>query len=127
MNIILKAEHQNWGLKSIYDWDTTYYELSRDGNLHLIVKYFEPVMDCVVKISETDLEKIKSLIPHEPIGKCSFCCDGTAWSFTAYDEQGKVTFYRDVDYIYGIESLTSIGNILESYNTYSNDFKDKPE
>ena len=38
-------------------------------------------------------------------------CDGTAWEFKMY-ENGEVTKYRDLGYIYGIEPYESISKLL---------------
>ena len=115
MSILLKARHQSWGLRTRYDWSSNQFELSQEGDLHIIVKYYDPDVDCVVKVSEDDLRKIRDLIPREPITKKVGACDGDAWEFTAYSDSGEVIFSRDLDYIYHIDPLLEIGNILESY------------
>ena len=115
MGKLLKAEHHNWDLATIYDWKQDVFELSYDGKLHILVKYMDPVVDCVVYVSEDDLEKIQTLIPQINIDKRVDACDGSAWKFTAYDPAGKKSFQRDIGYIYGIEPLENIADILSSY------------
>ena len=115
MNTLLKAEHHSWGLQTNYDWRENCFELSTEGDLHIIVKYLDPVVDCTVRISDADFDKIRKLIPKEYINTEVVACDGEAWSFIAYDESGEVSFSRDIGYIYGITVLENIGDILESY------------
>ena len=87
------------------------FELSQEGDLHIEVKYYDVVVDCVVKVSEDDLRKIMDLIPKEPITEKVVACDGDAWEFTAFDDSGNVVFSRDLDYIYGIDYQKAVDKI----------------
>ncbi|SDB66662.1 hypothetical protein [Butyrivibrio sp. INlla16] len=102
-------------MRTSSDWDKTSFNLSYDGELHIIVTYWEPIVDCVVRISAEDLDKIKSLIPTESILAIDDCCDGDAWSFEAFDEVGNVIFHREMFYTYDIVPLEKIQAILKSY------------
>ena len=115
MGIFLKAEHHSWDLRTRYDWSSNEFELSYDGNLHIVVKYYDIVVDSVVKMQEDNLSEIMELIPSKPIDEKVVACDGSAWEFTVFDDTGKIRFQRELGYIYGIEDLEKIAGILESY------------
>lgn len=115
MGKFLFAENHNWSMRESSDWDGTSFDLSYDGELHIIVTYWKPIVDCVVKMTTKDLNKIKSLIPTEQIPERIDAFDGEAWSFDAYDELGNVIFHRNMCYTYGIKPLEKIQAILRSY------------
>ena len=114
MNIFLKAEHHNWGLRNLQDWDKTVFELDYAGEMHVVVYYLTPAVDCVVKVSAEDMDKIITLLPKEETVDIR-ACDGSAWKLEAYGKDGKMIFQRKLGYTYGIESLEIIEKILISY------------
>lgn len=115
-SVFLKAEHQNWGLHTAWDWQEDIFELSADGDLHIVVRFYKPVVDCVVKVSESDMEKLRALIAcASAVGRRVDACDGDAWSFSAYNERGKQIFHYELGHIYGIREMEEIGKILCSY------------
>lgn len=121
MNILLKAEHVNWGLHGQYDWQHTDYFLSQDGQLNIAIYYDLPGENGTVQISKADLSKIKALMGKIAAGDTNTHgdgCDGTAWQFTFYDELGNNVFETELGYIYGINTLSRLSKILRSYNSY---------
>lgn len=115
---LLKATNENWGLTRAGDWIRNEYVLSQNGNLHIKVFFLHPVVDISVEVSTSDMsairESLKEIIANPP-GWIPEACDGEAWSFKAYDENGKQIFKWKLSHIYGLDPLEKLGRILESY------------
>ena len=103
--VFIKAECWNNREKDVF-------ELSWDGDLHIIGTY----LDCIMEVTESDMQDLRNLIDCVPsnIEKVSDC-DGSAWIFTAYNDQGKQIYHHDIGCIYGIQELEKIAEILCSY------------
>ncbi len=113
MGVLLIAEHHNWGLTRRGDWRRTEYELSDTGDLHIVMIYDIPRLDCHVQISEKDLSDIKEAISQyaPETDEMVDMCDGCAWSCKAFDENGNILFNRDVGYV-GSGTLEVIADVL---------------
>ena len=113
MGVLLIAEHHNWGLTRRGDWRRTEYELSDTGNLHIVMLYDVPRLDCHVQISEKDLSDIKEAISQyaTEIDEKVDMCDGCAWSCKVFDENGSILFDRNVGYV-GSGPLEVITDVL---------------
>ncbi len=122
---LLKAEHHNWGLTKAGDWKRSTYELFYTGELRIKVLYDMPEKSFLTHISDTELSTMKSLISEIKdsfVDKKIQGCDGTAWSFEAFDEDGKTVFKRKLDYIWGIKALETVSGILNVYEPDKKDF-----
>ncbi len=116
--MLLRAVNVNWGLRTAQDWQYTEFELSEDGELHIKVFFLYPVLDKVVHISTKDMLSIKGNLKKtisDPPDVFPDACDGEAWAFDIYDEDGKITYKREKGYIYGVDVLEEIGEILNCY------------
>lgn len=66
MNALLQAEHRNWALRCIYDWDLDRFDLSADGYLHIIRKYLKCKVHSMVQEfgQETYSLKVKRIVDY---------------------------------------------------------------
>jgi len=105
--VLLTAEHHNWGLSSIYDWQQTKYTLFEDGTLQSVVFEGRTIYSTERHINDADLrfirDNIKDLVLDAPE---TGGCDGDAWQFEGAD------FSFSLGYIYGTD-LEKIVEILE--------------
>ena len=105
--VLLTAEHHNWGLSSIYDWHQTKYTLFKDGTLQSVVFEGRSIYSTERHIKDADLrfisDNIKDFVLDAPK---TDSCDGDAWQFEGSD------FSFSLGYIYGTE-LEKIAEILE--------------
>ncbi len=46
-------------------------------------------------------------------------CDGEAWTFVEYNDDGSVKWMRDTGFIYGIKPLENISKYLLTVNQWS--------
>ena len=118
--IILKIEDHDWGLKTIYTWNTKTWSIYDDLSIeYKIVNGENKVKSYSHNISDKDL---KQIIQNIDLAKSDNrevqACDGEAWEFTQY-ENGNVVWERKLGYIYGIEPLENISDML--INIVAND------
>ena len=106
-HVLLTAEHHNWGLSSIYDWQQTKYTLFEDGTLQSVVFESRSIQSTERHINDTDLrfirDNIKDFVLDAPK---TGGCDGDAWQFEGPD------FTFSLGYIYGAD-LEIIAEIFE--------------
>ena len=115
---LLKATNENWGLTRAGDWIRTEFVLSQRGTLHIKVYFLHPVVDTSIKVSAEDMAAIRDSLEEvisNPPDRIPEACDGEAWSFKAYDDEGKPIFKWKLSHIYGLDQLENIGRILDSY------------
>ena len=118
--LIFKIECHDWGLKTIYTWSLKtwciYDDLSIEYNIRngedKIKSYSHSINDGDLKQIIRNIELVKS----ENREVQAF--DGEAWRFIQY-ENGNVIWERKLGYIYGIEPLEAICDML--YNLVRND------
>lgn len=105
-NIVLVAEHHNWGLQIPDDWHQTKYILFEDGTLQKIVFIGASINSYNVSVSEKDVKfiqkNLEKFIRKTPEIEAY---DGSAWKF-----EGPGCYFR-LGYIYGSE-LEKIAEIL---------------
>ena len=104
--VLLTAEHHNWGLSSIEDWQQTKYTLFDDGILQSVVFEGASVSSFEKRLSRDRLKFIRDNIKDFALNaEDSDGCDGDAWQF-----EGAGYSYH-LGYIYGSE-LEKIADIL---------------
>lgn len=128
--IIFKIEEHNWGVGTIYDWNTRewyiYDDLSVEfkiaNRIHITKSYSHSInaLDLQQIFKNIELAKLDN---HVDV----VCYDGSAWGFKQYKDNA-IIWERNLGYIYGIEPLENICNILsdlveQDYNDYNNEIK----
>ena len=94
--VLLAAEHHNWGLSSIGDWQQTKYTLFDDGILQSVVFEGASVSSFEKRLSRDRLKFIRDNIKDFVLNaEDSDGCDGDAWQF-----EGAGYSYH-LGYIYG--------------------------
>lgn len=112
--IILKVIHQNWGLIGPGDWENKEWKIYNDLSVEIKIIY-RPNESIILKnkISKITYNKLLKNINSSKEDKSSVnALDGSAWEFIEYNENKEI-WKRDLGYIYGIEPLEKIGEILE--------------
>ena len=104
--VLFTAEHQNWSMHTIEDWQQTKYVLFEDGTLQSIVFEGGSIFAHEKTISEDDMQFIKNNIKKFVYNVPEIdACDGDAWAFEGPD------YCFDFGYIYGSD-LERIASIL---------------
>lgn len=111
--LVFKIEDHDWGLKTIYTWNTKTWSVYDDLSVeYKIVNGEDKVKSYSHNINAEDLKKITQNIELAKSDNREVqAFDGEAWEFTQY-ENGSVVWERKLGYIYGIEPLENICNIL---------------
>ena len=118
---VFELVHQNWGLMGPCSWNNDKWCVYDDNSVDKKEYYNDekgiagtPVE--TLSTFELKPEKMNLLIDLINIAKINEeqvdACDGDAWEFIYY-ENGKVSWKREMDYIYGIECLEKITEIFE--------------
>lgn len=124
-NVILKVKHCNFGLMGPGSWSHTDYTLYSDGNLESLVTYQSSTgygkegtkKSFTYNVSSDDINEIlNSLEESKAYRDIVRACDGSAYEFTLY-EDNKEIYKRDLGYIYGIEPLEKIADIINKYES----------
>ena len=123
--IAFSASVENWGPFNYgYDyWTGTSYVVYYNGTIEIRNTYSLSGEEVETgEISYEDLKEIRTLADSFRENESGYdldfsdYCDGSGWSFTTYDTDGsKDPLYSG--YIYEIDELESIRNILSSYET----------
>lgn len=120
--IMLSATNVSWGLvdrESDY-WACNEFEVFYDGRIHLTANYHlsGAVVDYETELSDQDYQRLVEILVNDfAAGKCDRdvdACDGSGWYITYYDTDGNLNHSVD-GYIYGIEPLEEMGEILRFY------------
>ena len=111
--LMFKIENHNWGLKTIYTWNTKIWYIYDDLSIkYEIINGQDRVKSYSHSISK---EKLKLIIQNIELSKSDNrvvdACDGEAWEFIQYEDDN-VVWERKLGYIYGIDSLETVSNIL---------------
>ena len=111
--LMFKIEDHDWGLKTIYTWNTKIWYIYDDLSIkYEIINGQDKVKSYSHSISE---EKLKLIIQNVELSKSDNrvvdACDGEAWEFIQYEDDN-VVWERKLGYIYGIDSLETVSNIL---------------
>lgn len=117
--LLLKAKNYNWGLIGPGSWDERSWKVYDDGSYILSIKYrpedfdrnprkdtFKGTMD------KHSISELNRLVTGQWSVSPVDACDGEAWEFTAYDNKGEIHQLFDCGYIYGVEVLEKIANLL---------------
>lgn len=104
--VLLTAEHHNWGLSTIYDWQQTKYILFENGLLQSVEFKNRTIHADEKLLNDNELGFIRDnakefVLAAEEVD----ACDGDAWKFEGED------FSFDLGYIYGTD-LERIADIL---------------
>lgn len=104
--VLLTAEHHNWGLSTIYDWQQTKFILYENGMLQSLVFEDRSIRAYERLLDTEELEFIRENIKdYVHSADAVDACDGEAWMFEGGD------FSFDLGYIYGTD-LERIAEIL---------------
>lgn len=119
-NIIFKIENQDCGLKTIYAWNTKTWCIYDDLKVYYEIRNGEnKTKSYSHNINEEDLKQIiKNIELAKSDNREVQACDGEVWKFTQF-ENGNIVWKRKLGYIYGIEPLETIYDIL--HNLVRND------
>lgn len=113
--LILKIVDNDWGLKTIYTWSTKTWCIYSDLSVDYEVRNGE---DKTKSYSHNiNEEELKQIIKNIDLAKSDNrevqACDGEAWEFVQY-ENDNIVWERKLGYIYGIESLETICDMLRN-------------
>ncbi len=111
--LIFKIEDHDWGLKTIYTWNTKTWYIYNDLSIkYEIINGQDKTKSYSHSISD---EKLKLIIQNIELAKSDNrvvdAFDGEAWEFIQYEDDN-VVWERKLGYIYGIDSLETVSNIL---------------
>lgn len=107
--VLMTAEHHNWGLSTIYDWQQTKYTLFEDGTLQSVVFEGRLIYATERHINSDEVRFIKDNVKEFVFNAPDLDgCDGDAWQFEGPD------YSLQLGYIYGSD-LEKIADILEKY------------
>jgi len=111
--LILKIINQDWGQKLISEWSTkTWYIYDDLSIIYEVTNGQEKRKTYSHCISDEDLKEIiKNIELAKTDNTVVNACDGEAWEFVQY-KNNNIVWKRDLEYIYGIESLEKISYIL---------------
>lgn len=113
--LILKIIDNDWGLKTIYTWSTKTWCIYSDLSVDYEVRNGE---DKIKSYSHNINEKeLKQIIKNIDLAKSDNrevqAFDGEAWEFVQY-ENDNIVWERKLGYIYGIEPLETICDMLRN-------------
>ena len=113
--LLLKVTREDWGMKTIYTWSTKTWYIYDDLTVKYVIKNGQgKTKEYDHSISEEDLNTILQKIElSKNDNRIVEVLDGDAWEFALYDNDDAI-WYRKLGYIYGIDSLESITNILSN-------------
>lgn len=113
--IILKIVDNDWGLKTIYTWSTKTWCIYSDLSVDYEVRNGEgKTKSYSHNINEEELKQIiKNIDLAKPDNREVQACDGEAWEFVQY-ENDNIVWERKLGYIYGIEPLETICDMLRN-------------
>ena len=113
--LILKIVDNDWGLKTIYTWSTKTWYIYSD----LSVDYEVRNGEAKTKSYSHDIneEELNQIIKNINLAKSDNCevqaFDGETWKFVQY-ENDNIVWERKLGYIYGIEPLETICDMLRN-------------
>ena len=113
--LILKIVDNDWGLKTIYTWSTKTWCIYSDLSVDYEVRNGEDKTKSYShNINEEELKQIiKNIDLAKPYNREVQACDGEAWEFVQY-ENDNIVWERKLGYIYGIEPLETICDMLRN-------------
>ena len=113
--LIFKIEDNDWGLKTIYTWSTKTWCIYSDLSVDYEIRNGEgKIKSYSHNITDEDLKQILQNIELAKSDNREVqACDGEAWEFIQY-ENDNVVWQRKLGYIYGIEPLETICDMLRN-------------
>lgn len=111
--LVLKIEDHDWGLKTIYTWNTKTWYIYDNLSVEYEIRNGEnKIKSYSHKINDVDLKQIiKNIELAKSYNHEVQAVDGEAWEFIQY-ENGNTVWERKLGYIYGIEPLENICDVL---------------
>jgi len=112
--LILKVIHQNWGPIGPRDWNNKEWKIYNDLTVEIKITY-RPNESIILKdkLSKITYNKLLKKVNLAKEDKTLIdAIDGSTWEFIEYNKNKEI-WKRDLGYIYGIEPLEKIGEILE--------------
>ena len=121
-DLILCVKHHNWNMIGPGEWTNTEWKIYNDYSVDIKISY-NTITDekknknLICSITEDNYKKLLELINIAKENKIKVDAnDGSAWELIQYNN-GVECWKRDADYIYGIEPLENIAEILNSLTT----------
>lgn len=122
----LDISRHNWGEMGPGSWNNTKWEIFDDLS---VIKTDEYLDDENPRQNPNKKETSNYTIKQEgydalmgnialakTINKDIDACDGEAWTFVEYNDNGTIKWMRETGYIYGLEPLEKISNYLLAAN-----------
>lgn len=111
--LILKIEEHDWGQKTIYSWNTKIWYIYDDLSIEFKIRNGEDkIKSYSHNINALDLQQIfKNIELAKLDNHVVKALDGKAWEFIQYKDN-VIIWERKLGYIYGIEPLENICDIL---------------
>ena len=103
--ILLKATERNWGLIGPGVWEKHSWKIHDDGWYQYKETYRSdssgdlPAIPEMVEegiLSDDQINRLKEALSQEWPDDKADACDGTAWEFKLYDENGTISKHRDL-------------------------------
>jgi len=121
-DLILCVKHHNWNMIGPGEWANTEWKIYNDYSVDIKISY-NTITDenknknLICSITEDNYKKLLELINNAKDNKIKVDAnDGSAWELIQYNN-GVECWKRDADYIYGIEPLENIAEILNNLIT----------
>lgn len=112
--LVFKITKHNWGLKGPNEIDNIEWKIYNDYTVECKTSYVlvdKPTYN-TYKITEELFNNISNNIELSKNENIKIeALDGEAWEFIMFSNKNEI-YKRELDYIYGIESLENIVNIL---------------
>lgn len=117
-NVLLRAEHHNWSCRCCNEWGSTSFELRYSGDMRVKVEYDIDVLDDAFQISSdalAEIEKVIKKVVEKSEKTHGDAFDGDAWAISIYDPKGECLFKTSMGYIYNVESLEELAELLYEF------------
>ena len=122
----LEISRYNWGLKGPGSWDNMKWEIFDDLSVIKTDEYLDnenprqnsnkkETSNYVIKQEDYDV-LMGNVTLAKTINEVVDACDGEAWTFIEYNDDGSIKWMRGARYIYGLEPLEKISNYLLTVN-----------
>ena len=123
--LLLKATERNRGLIGPGEWEKRTWKVNTDGTYQRKTTYRavdaeDPMLEETAKgaFYEEQMDVLTECIDEYWNNDTADACEGSAWEFKLYDEQGTVVRHREEGYIEGIEPYESIAALLTEDEPY---------
>lgn len=123
--IVIEAEHSNWGLTGPGSWSKTIYKVYKNHFVEYSI-YYRP-FNIIDEEPETKINFVKEISQEQYSKLLSYCrelvtidetthrnaCDGSAWEIKVYKNAEEI-WNSDTGYIYGLKAFSDFCNYLSA-------------